>query len=112
MEIKTKPEYANELEAYLYDVETWINDARIHLIDKMQEGRKTVTSYLDCMSDGYYKDLTINHRMDILNTLNDADNISDSWFGSPNEEGIAIKVIGIRHRSKFLYFSVNWRKTD
>ncbi|MGM0582967.1 MAG: hypothetical protein ACQETL_19985 [Bacteroidota bacterium] len=93
LEIKTKPEYSDELEDYLYDGEAWINDARIHLIDMMQVSRKTVVSYLDCMSDGYYKDLTVNHRMDILKTLNEGNNISDSWFGSPDEEGIAIRVI-------------------
>jgi hypothetical protein len=93
LEIKTKPDYADELEDYLYDGEAWINDARFHLIDMMQVSRKAVVSYLDCMPDGYYKDLTINHRMDILTTLNEANNISDSWFGSPDEEGIAIRVI-------------------
>jgi hypothetical protein len=93
LEIITPTENKDKLYKYLFDKENWELEVRNHFINKMIDGRVAAVEFLDCLPDEYYKDITLLHRMDILNTLNEANNISEKWFGSPNEEGVAIQII-------------------
>lgn len=93
LEIITPTENKDKFLKYLFDKENWDVEVRNHFVNKMIDGRSAAVEFLDCLPDEYYKDITLLHRMDILNTLNEANNISEKWFGSPNEEGVAIQII-------------------
>jgi hypothetical protein len=93
LEIITKPEDKENLIKYLFEKSNWKTKVREHFVDMMIKGRKAAVDFMNCLPDEYYADLSVFHRMDILHTLNGANNIKERWFGGADEEGIVVQVI-------------------